>query len=74
LTSIHIYDKMFVVSKYCIGGDIVDNEVDMRRFTLRMTATKLRKLKIIAANEDTNINAILNNLIDEYLSKKAIEA
>lgn len=65
---------MFVVDKYCIGVDIMDNEVDMRRFTLRMTAEKLRKLKIIAANEDTNINAILNTLIDDYLERKVVKA
>ena len=52
----------------------MEKDLDLRRFTLRMTAEKLRRLKIIAANEDTNINYILNTLIDEYLGKKAIEA
>lgn len=66
-------DKLYLINtaKELI---LLEKDLDLRRVTLRMTAEKLRRLKIIAANEDTNINYILNTLVDEYLSKKAIEA
>ena len=45
-----------------------------KRLTLRTTADKVRQLKVIAAYEETNVNAILNGLIDAYLEKKIKES
>ena len=49
---------------------IVLDEEDATKVTFRMKKDLLRKLKVHAAQNDTNVTDILNRLIEEYLSSK----
>ena len=42
---------------------------EVSRITIRLPAEKKQQLQIIAIKKKTNLNTILNNLIDEYLEK-----
>jgi predicted HicB family RNase H-like nuclease len=40
---------------------------DLKRFTLRLEPDKYRTIKVLAAKTDTNVNTLLNNIIDKFL-------
>lgn len=43
---------------------------EIAQIMIRLPKEKKQKLQIIAIKNNTNMNTILNNLIDDYLEKK----
>ena len=43
---------------------------EIAQIMIRLPKEKKQKLQIIAIKKNTNMNTILNNLIDDYLEKK----
>jgi hypothetical protein len=46
------------------------NKGDKKNTSLRLESNTLKALKIRAIDEGTSVQAIVENLIDQYLSKK----
>jgi len=48
------------------------DSTSIKKFTLRIDADKLKKLRLIAAQDDTTINNLLLSLVDDLLNKRKV--
>jgi predicted HicB family RNase H-like nuclease len=44
----------------------------IKKFTLRIEASKLKKLRLIAVQDEITINALLISLVDDLLDKRQV--